>query len=327
MVARARSHLLRNNGKSQKSTPLMPKPSYRSIYSGVALALLAFAGNSLLARAALRSGAMDAASFTSVRLVSGALMLCALVYLQQKWGQNAASTASDASPSFRLKTLPGDGWSGFSLFAYAALFSYAYLHMSAATGALLLFGAVQTTMIGWGVAQGERMRRLQWTGFVLALAGLTLLMLPGLAAPGLLDSAAMLGAGVAWGAYSLLGKRKLNGNASPTAATAGNFVRAAPIAIAVSVLTIAQAHASTSGVLYAIASGALTSGLGYAIWYRVLPSLQATHAATLQLSVPVLAALGGVLLLGEAATWPLAVSGCAIMAGIGMVIWDKPRQP
>jgi drug/metabolite transporter (DMT)-like permease len=282
----------------------------------VALAMLAFAGNSLLCRVALKGGAIDAASFTSVRLVSGAITLCVLVWLQQ----------SQTPQAQRLTKLPGDGWSALALFAYAAGFSFAYLSMTAATGALLLFGAVQATMIAWGVFRGERLRRLQMLGFAIAVAGLTVLMLPGLATPGFWGSAAMLGAGVAWGVYSLRGKRKLpNMAASPTAVTAGNFVRAAPMALALSAVTLPQLHLSASGVLYAVASGALTSGVGYAIWYRVLPTLQATHAATLQLSVPLIAALGGIVLLGEAATWPMALSAFAIMGGIALVIWDKDK--
>jgi drug/metabolite transporter (DMT)-like permease len=210
------------------------------------------------------------------------------------------------------------------LFVYAAGFSFAYLSMTAATGALLLFGAVQATMIAWGLYQGERMRTLQLGGFALAVAGLTALMLPGLATPGFGGSAAMLGAGVAWGAYSLRGRRKqTHGSANPTAVTAGNFVRTVPMALVLSAVALPQSHLSSSDVLYAVASGALTSGVGYAVWYRVLPTLQATHAATVQLSVPVIAALGGIVLLGEAATWPMALSACAIMGGIGLVIWNK----
>jgi drug/metabolite transporter (DMT)-like permease len=282
----------------------------------VAMAMLAFAGNSLLCRVALKGGAIDAASFTSVRLLSGAVMLGALVWLQQQ----------QTPPAQRLTKLPGDGWSALVLFAYAAGFSFAYLSMTAATGALLLFGAVQATMIAWGVVQGERLRRLQLAGFALAVAGLTALMLPGLATPGFWGSAAMLGAGVAWGAYSLRGRRKLpNVAANPTAVTAGNFIRTAPMALVLSAVTLSQLHVSTGGVLYAVASGALTSGMGYAIWYRVLPTLQATHAATVQLSVPLIAALGGVLLLGEVATWSMALSACAITGGIALVIWDKDR--
>lgn len=284
-------------------------------FSLVALAMLAFAGNSLLCRVALKGGAIDAASFTSVRLVSGAITLGALVWLQHK---------QNAQPQ-KPTTLPGDGWSALALFIYAAGFSFAYLSMTAATGALLLFGAVQATMIAWGLYQGERMRKLQLGGFALAVAGLTALMLPGLATPGFGGSAAMLGAGVAWGTYSLRGRRKqAHGSANPTAVTAGNFVRTVPMALALSAVALPQWHLSSSGVLYAVASGALTSGVGYAVWYRVLPTLQATHAATVQLSVPVIAALGGIVLLGEAATWPMALSACAIMGGIGLVIWNKP---
>ncbi|TAH12594.1 MAG: DMT family transporter [Curvibacter sp.] len=283
-------------------------------FSLVALAMLTFAGNSLLCRVALKGGAIDAASFTSVRLVSGAITLCALVWLQQK------QSAQTRMP----RTLPGDGWSALALFVYAAGFSFAYLGMTAATGALLLFGAVQATMIAWGLYQGERMRKLQLGGFALAIAGLTALMLPGLQTPGLGSSAAMLGAGVAWGAYSLLGRRKQTAiSASPTAVTAGNFVRTVPMTLVLSAVALSQSHLSSIGVLYAVASGALTSGVGYAVWYRVLPTLQATHAATVQLSVPVIAAVGGIVLLGEAATWPMALSACAILGGIGLVIWNK----
>lgn len=283
----------------------------------VALAMLAFAGNSLLCRVALKGGAIDAASFTSVRLLSGAITLGALVWLQHR--QNAQPQRATTT------TLPGDGWSALALFVYAAGFSFAYLSMTAATGALLLFGAVQATMIAWGLYQGERMRKLQLGGFALAVAGLTALMLPGLATPGFGGSAAMFGAGVAWGAYSLRGRRKqTHGSANPTAVTAGNFVRTVPMALVLSAVALPQSHLSSSGVLYAVASGALTSGVGYAVWYRVLPTLQATHAATVQLSVPLIAALGGIALLGEAATWPMALSACAIMGGIGLVIWKKP---
>jgi drug/metabolite transporter (DMT)-like permease len=280
----------------------------------VALAMLAFAGNSLLCRVALKGGAMDAASFTGVRLVSGAITLLALVCLQQR----------RAAQSITMRTLPGDGWSALALFVYAAAFSFAYLSMTAATGALLLFGAVQATMIAWGLYRGERLQTLQLAGFALAVAGLVVLMLPGLATPGLSGSVAMLGAGVAWGAYSLLGRRKQTAaSANPTAVTAGNFARTVPMALVLSLVALPQSHLSGMGVVYAVASGALTSGVGYAVWYRVLPTLQATHAATVQLSVPVIAALGGIVLLGEAATATTALSACAILGGIGLVIWNR----
>ncbi len=281
----------------------------------LALAMLAFAGNSLLCRVALKGGTIDAASFTSVRLVSGAITLAVLVWLQHRQSAQSMRTSN---------ALPGDNWSALALFVYAAGFSFAYLSMTDATGALLLFGAVQATMIAWGLYQGERLRKLQLAGFALAVAGLTALMLPGVAEPGWLAALAMLGAGVAWGAYSLLGRRKqAHGSADPTAVTAGNFIRTVPMALVLSAVALPQLHLSISGMLYAVASGALTSGVGYALWYRVLPTLQATHAATVQLSVPVIAAVGGVVLLGEAATWPMALSACAILGGIGLVIWDK----
>ena len=280
----------------------------------LALAMVAFAGNSLLCRVALKGGAIDAASFTSVRLVSGAITLAILVWLQHK----------QSAQAMRTTALPGDGWSALALFVYAAGFSFAYLSMTAATGALLLFGAVQATMIAWGFYQGERLRKLQIGGFALAIAGLTALMLPGVASPGWLAALAMLSAGAAWGAYSLVGRRKkAHGSADPTVVTAGNFIRTVPMALVLSAVALPQLHLSSSGVLYAVASGALTSGVGYAVWYRVLPTLQATHAATVQLSVPVIAAVGGVVLLGEAATWPMALSACAILGGIGLVIWSK----
>lgn len=158
--------------------------------------------------------------------------------------------------------MPGDGWSALALFVYAAGFSFAYLSMTAATGALLLFGAVQATMIAWGLYQGERMRRMQLGGFALAVAGLTALMLPGLATPGFGGSAAMLGAGVAWGVYSLRGRRRQAPiSANPTAVTAGNFVRTVPMALVLSAVALPQSHLSSSGVLYAVVSGALTSGV------------------------------------------------------------------
>ncbi len=282
----------------------------------IALALLAFAGNSLLCRVALKGGAIDAASFTSVRLVSGAMLLFAVLAWQQgRRGQ------SQATPR-----LPGDNRSAMALFVYASAFSWAYLSMSAATGALLLFGAVQVTMIAFGLFRGERLLALQWAGLLLAVAGVIWLVLPGLAAPPLLACVAMLLAGIAWGVYSLRGGRKgLKGAPSPhpTAVTAGNFLRAIPLALGVSLITWTQQHWSVQGLLYALASGALTSGLGYAIWYRVLPYLPATHAATVQLGVPALAAFGGMVLLGESMTWTLAGASAAILGGIALVMWGR----
>lgn len=261
--------------------------------------MLAFAGNSLLCRLALKDTAIDAASFTSVRLVSGALALWLLVRLRQ-----------GAQP------LAGNGWSAFALFAYAAGFSFAYLSLPAATGALLLFGAVQATMIGYGYWRGERFSTVQSAGFVLALAGLVGLLLPGLSAPPLGGALLMIAAGISWGVYSLRGK----GGGDPTRATAGNFLRAVPFSLALSAIFWPQARIDASGFVLAVASGALTSGLGYALWYAVLPNLAASTAATVQLAVPVIATVGAVLWLGEAVSPRLVLASLAVLGGIALVI-------
>jgi drug/metabolite transporter (DMT)-like permease len=268
-----------------------------------ALAMTAFAGNSLLCRLALKDTAIDAASFTTVRLLSGALMLWLVVRLR---GGGARAGA-------------GNWLSALALFAYAAGFSFAYITLPAATGALLLFGAVQATMIGHGLWRGERLRRAQSVGLVLALGGLVGLLLPGLSAPPLFGASMMLGAGVAWGVYSLRGR--VAGDA--TRVTAGNFLRAVPIAAALSVLMAGSMSLDRTGLAYAVASGALASGLGYAIWYTALPALKATKAATVQLSVPVLATLGGVAFLGEAVSLRLVAASIAILGGIALVILEK----
>lgn len=275
----------------------------------VALAMLAFAGNSLLCRLALRDTAIDAASFTTVRLVSGALALWLIVRLRGVAGWGAGAAAG------------GDWRSAFALFVYAAGFSFAYLALDAGTGALLLFGAVQTTMIGHGLARGERLRGPQWLGLALAMGGLVGLLLPGVSMPPPGGAALMLCAGVAWGVYSLRGR----GAGDPTAVTAGNFLRAVPFALALVALCFASASIDTAGVAYALASGVLTSGIGYAIWYAVLPSLRAASAATIQLSVPALAAFGGALLLGETPGLRLVLASCAILGGIALVILAGAR--
>ena len=276
--------------------------SYARIIALTSLAMIAFAGNSLICRAALNHTRIDAASFTTVRLISGALMLGLIVSMRR--GTPAGS---------------GNWLSAFALFAYAAGFSFAYVSLPAATGALLLFGAVQVTMIGYGVWTGERLVKRQLVGLMLALAGVVVLLLPGLAAPPLSGSVLMLGAGVAWGVYSLRGK----GAGDPTSVTAGNFLRAVPIAAALSVLMLNGTSADTAGFWYAVSSGALASGIGYAIWYTALPALKATHAATVQLSVPVIAALGGIIFLGEPITPRLLLASAAILGGIALVIQKR----
>lgn len=272
------------------------------------LSMLAFAGNSLLCRLALQQSQLDAGSFTTIRLVSGALVLW-LVARKFRGGQTGS----------------GNWPSAFALFIYAAAFSFAYVRLPTATGALLLFGAVQATMISYGLYKGERLQPLQRIGLALALSGLLGLLLPGISAPPLGGSVLMLGAGVAWGVYSLRGK----GAGDPTRVTAGNFLRAAPIAIALSLLMLGLQRVTldAAGIGYALASGALTSGLGYAIWYTAVPALKATTAATVQLSVPVLAALGGIVFLGEAVTLRLGLASLAILGGIALVVLQKRAAP
>ena len=263
------------------------------------LAMVAFAGNSLLCRAALKATSIDAASFTSIRLVSGAVVLWLLLRLRSR------------------KDVGEGNWvSACALFVYAAGFSFAYISLPTATGALILFGAVQATMIGYGIWSGERLRRLQVIGLLLALAGLVGLLLPGLAAPPLGGSMLMLGAGVAWGIYSLRGK----GSGDPTRVTAGNFLRAVPITVFMSAFLWSDVSLDVAGVWYAVASGAAASGLGYALWYQVLPALRSTSAASLQLTVPVIAGVGGILLLGEALSLRLVLASVTIPGGVALVI-------
>lgn len=267
------------------------------------LAMLAFAANSVLCRMALKETAIDAASFTAIRLVSGALVLWVIVRLR-------------SGVRIGTRTDSGNCPSALALFAYAAGFSFAYVSLPTATGALLLFGAVQVTMIGHGIRVGERLQARQICGLVLAFAGLVGMLLPGITAPPLAGALLMLGAGVAWGIYSLRGR----GAGDPTQITAGNFLRAAPIALLLAVSLPGFRTVDPMGMGYAVASGALASGIGYAIWYAALPSLQATTAATVQLGVPVIAAIGGTVLLAEPVTLRLALASIAVLGGIAMVI-------
>ncbi|MEH2308569.1 DMT family transporter [Nostoc sp.] len=266
------------------------------------VAMLAFASNSLLCRMALKQTNIDAASFTSIRLISGALMLWLIVRLR---GETIART--------------GSWFASLALIAYAACFAIAYVSLSAGTGALLLFGSVQITMISYGLWMGERLRWSQSMGLILALAGLIGLLLPGLTTPPLPSSLLMLCAGVSWGIYSLLGK----GVANPTQVTASNFLRAIPFAIALSLFTYPQITLDLTGVGYAIAAGAIASGMGYAIWYHALPGLQVTQAAVVQLSVPMLAALVAIPLLQEPMTLRLGLAAIAVLGGIALVIRQR----
>jgi drug/metabolite transporter (DMT)-like permease len=272
-----------------------------------AVAMLAFAANSLLCRLALQRGEIDPVSFAGIRLVSGAIVLAVIVRFRSE------------------RPAPGhaDWLAAAMLFVYVAFFSFAYLTLSAGTGALILFGAVQLTMFSVGLRSGEKFGSAAWLGLALAVAGLVYLVSPGIAAPPLVGAALMAIAGVAWGVYSLRGR----GVADPLAATAGNFARAAPLALLLSVLFIANArvYANGAGIALAIASGALTSGIGYVIWYAALSKLTAMRAATVQLSVPLIAAFGGVAFLSEAITPRLAAASATILGGIAMVLTSKSR--
>lgn len=275
------------------------------LFISTLLAMIAFAGNSLLCRLALKNTTIDPATFTTMRILSGAGMLWLIFLL--RGGVPARA---------------GNWMSAIALFAYACGFSFAYTSLPAGTGALLLFGAVQATMIGYGYWAGERLRRLQLAGLVSAFAGVVGLMLPGLSAPSWQGSALMLAAGIAWGIYSLAGRN--SGAAALT--TAGNFLRAVPLAAALSICMLPWASPDGFGICYAIASGALASGVGYVIWYTALQGLRATQAASVQLSVPLIAAAGGAAFLGEQVTPRLLIAASAILGGIALVIYSPENE-
>ena len=271
------------------------------------LALVAFASNSLLTRLALGSHQIDAATFTALRLASGGLTLAALVLAQSRsW--TALRGAGIAGP--------------VALFAYAAPFSFAYLRIGAAAGALVLFGVVQLAMIGYGIARGERPTPMTWFGLMLAAGGLLALTLPAVARPDPLGVALMAIAGVAWAVYTLLGR----GATDPLAANARSFVWSTPLAMLLVAVARGPVQATGRGVVLALVSGAVTSGIGYAIWYRALPRLTVTQAAVAQLSVPVIAAVGAVLTLGETLSARLVASGIAVLAGVAIVLTARTRR-
>jgi len=264
------------------------------------LTLVAFAANSLLCRMALGGHLIDPVSFTSLRLVSGALALICISRLVDE----------PRTPQKKKGT-----WgSGFALFVYATAFSIAYVTLSTGTGALILFGAVQVTMIGAAMKSGENFGPLQWFGSVSALGGLTYLMLPGLSSPDPLGALLMCISGIAWGVYSIRGK----GVSTPVTVTAGNFIRSAPMAILASVLAFSAVRLETSGILLALISGVFTSGLGYVLWYKVLRNLTTTQASVVQLLVPVLASFGGVLFLAELLSVRLVASSVLILGGVAL---------
>jgi len=272
----------------------------------VALAMVAFAANSLLARAALAGPHIDAGAYTIIRLCAGALVLALLIGTQH----GVAAIA-------RVK---GTWRSALALFIYAFAFSFAYLRLGAATGTLILFGAVQCTMLAWGLMRRDRPNLFELTGLVMAFGALIYLLAPGIARPDPVGSLLMALSGIAWGVYSLRGKA----SADPLADTAGNFIRCVPFCIALFALPQTGHTLSPTGTLLAIASGALASGLGYAIWYRALPGLSTLQAAIVQLTVPIIAAIGAIVLLAETLTWRLAIAAIFVLGGVALAIFARP---
>ncbi len=275
-----------------------------------AIAMLAFAANSLLCRLALGQDLIDAASFTTIRVASGAIIL-SLVMLP-RWRTHGRR--------------PADWRSAIMLFTYMIFFSFAYLSLSAGTGALVLFGAVQLTMFTSALRAGEHFPALSWAGLAMAIFGLIYLVSPGLSAPHPLGAGLMAVAGIAWGIYSLRGRNA----AAPLEATANNFVLCVPLVVIASLVALllpVQSHATWRGVMWAVASGAIASGLGYAIWYAALKGLTSTRAATVQLSVPVIAAFGGVALLSEQITTRLLIASAATLGGVAMVLAQRAAKP
>jgi len=271
-----------------------------------AAAMIAFAANSVLCRLALGAGLIDAASFATVRTTAGAVMLGIVLVLR--------SGTVRAKPDWR---------SVVTLYLYMVFFSFAYLSLSAGTGALVLFGAVQLTMFIVALRSGEHFSPVSWAGLVLAIAGLVYLVSPGLTAPDPLGAGLMAVAGVAWGFYSLVGRSA----GDPTEATAWNFIFAVPLVVVTSLVFLGNFHVSPAGAAYAVASGAIASGIGYVIWYAALRGLTATSAATVQLSVPVIAAIGGVILMSEDVTVRLVVASVATLGGVALVLTQRNRGP
>ncbi len=277
------------------------QPMTLRVISLVALAMSAFAANSLLCRIALTHTATDPASFTIVRMLAGAGTLSLIVLLRKRAPGNNGS------------------WQGaFSLLVYAAAFSFAYVKLPAGTGALLLFGSVQATMVVAGLYQGEHLRVMQWVGLLTAFCGLVVLVAPGIHAPDPYGATLMAVAGMAWGSYSLLGRKQ----GDPLKATAGNFLKAAPFSLLL--LPFADSI-DLPGATLAALSGSISSGVGYAIWYSILPSLKAAQAASVQLTVPIIAASAAIFILGESLTWNLVIASFAILGGIALVIFGKNR--
>lgn len=288
-------------------------------------ALTAFAFNSILCRLALRGDEADAAGFTVVRLVSGAITLLVISCVSTAYSSERGSSPQpdESSTSYRSwyrhGAFRGNWLSAFFLFAYAICFSFAYLGLTTATGALILFGCVQMTMIAVSITKGERPTMLEWFGLAVAFAGLVYLVFPGLSSPPPLNAGLMAAAGIAWGFYTLRGK----GSSDPLGDTTGNFLRSIPMMIVAAIPFVAQIHLSTRGIFLAVLSGAIASGIGYSVWYAALKHHTPTRAAVLQLSVPVIAAAGGIVFLAETASLRLLIAGALILGGILLTIFGR----
>jgi drug/metabolite transporter (DMT)-like permease len=272
------------------------------VYTG--FALMAFAANSVICRLALGEESIDAASFTTIRLVSGALVLLLL----------AGTTSRNNIPKQR-----GNWTSAFMLFLYAVTFSFAYISLNTGTGALILFASVQATMMIFAIWKGERLRFVGSLGLFVAIAGLIYLVFPGLASPSPWGAALMAVAGISWGIYSLRGR----GSVSPVAITTDNFLRSTPFALFISLVSFQNLNISFLGAFFAVLSGGLTSAIGYVIWYAALRDHSATSAALVQLLVPVLAALGGVVLLSEPLTLRLMLASAMIIGGVALALTNR----
>ena len=274
-----------------------------------AITLIAFAANSLLCRMALGGHLIDPVSFTTIRLVSGAL---ALIFISRLFGESKTGQKTKGS------------WgSGFALFAYAAAFSLAYVSLNTGMGALILFGSVQITMIVAALKSGENLTPAQWLGSATAIGGLIYLVLPGISAPNPLGALLMCVSGIAWGIYSIRGKSA----SAPIAMTAGNFARSAPMAIIASAIAFSAVHLEQSGILLALISGVITSGMGYVLWYKALRSLTTTQASVVQLMVPVLAAFGGAAFLSEQVSARLIAASALILGGVALTVINHKPKP
>jgi drug/metabolite transporter (DMT)-like permease len=273
-----------------------------------AIAMFAFAANSVLARLAFATAHAEPLSYTGIRLASGAVVLAALLWLRRAPGTPV--------------TIGGSWRAAAALFGYALAFSIAYILLGAGTGALILFASVQIGILGWAVFRGDRPGTLEWLGLAIALAAFAYLVSPGLVAPHPLGTLLMVGSGLCWAAYTLLGR----GSKAPLVDTAGNFIRCLPVALLIIVAGLLLHPIDPGAVAYAVASGALASGLGYAVWYAVLPSLARTQAAVVQLTVPAIAAAGGVLLIAEPPTLRLVIASIGILGGVALALLAAGRR-